>query len=77
MPFATFGEFFECIKNAELDFTGVWELLVAIYTAISTNATVVALWESLMGLISVVLPYMTYILLALCVVETLFGKKLF
>ena len=77
MPFATFGEFFECIKNAELDFTGVWELLVAIYTAISTNATVVALWEGLMGLISVVLPYMTYILLALCVVETFFGKKLF
>lgn len=63
--------------NAKYDFTKFLTKFKAMFTATVEEADVAALLDMAKASLASVLNYLPYILLALCVIEVFFGKKLF
>ena len=69
-------QFFVNLKDARWGILGIVDFFKGIFRAVKADADIVALWEKGLNAISPVLAYLPYILLALCLVEAFFGKRL-
>jgi len=68
-------EFLNKVLAAEYDFGAIGQFFKNLWNG-SFTGKVEALWDSLWGMVSVIHPFVAYILLALALVELLFGKRL-
>ena len=68
-------EIFNKILAAEYDFNAIGQFFKNLWNG-SFTGKVEALWDKLWGMVSVIHPFVAYILLALALVELLFGKRL-
>ncbi len=68
-------EFFNKVLAAEYDFSAIGQFFKNLFNG-SFTGKVEALWDKLWDMVSVIHPFVAYILLALALVELLFGKRL-
>ena len=71
-----FVDFFVNLKDAKWGLTAIIDYIKGVFEAVKSNADISSLWEKGLSALDVIAPYFVYILLALCLVEAFFGKKL-
>lgn len=69
-------QFFVNLKDARWGIKAILDFFKGIFNAVKANADITALWEKGINAISPALAYLPYILLALCLIEAFFGKRL-
>lgn len=68
-------EFFNKVLAAEFDLNAIGQFFKNLYNG-SFTGKIEELWDKLWGMVSVIHPFVGYLLLALALVELLFGKRL-
>lgn len=68
-------EFFNKVLAAEFDLSAIGQFFKNLFNG-SFTGKIEALWDKLWGMVSVIHPFVGYILLVLALVELLFGKRL-
>ncbi len=72
-----FMPFFETVVNAGFGFEEIIAGIIAFYAAFMADVNVLAIWDVMWVYIEVVMSYVPFILIGLCLVVLFLGKRLF
>ena len=71
-----FAEFFEGVKEAKFGFRVIWDFIASLYYEITANADISVIWNGIMTAIAPARVMIMTVLVILCVIVAMFGKKM-
>ena len=74
--FTNFSEFFTCVKEARFSFEYIWDAIVSLYSDITLNSDISAIWSSIMDGIASAHKLVMMLLVIGCVAVAFFGRKM-
>ena len=74
--FSSFGEFFNCIKEAKFTFDVIWQAIVSFFTDVFNGPDVSAVWNGFLDAVSSIYTVVLICAIVLSLVMALFGRKL-
>lgn len=74
--YASFGEFFDALKEARFGFGAFWQWVTDLYYSMTVNSDIAKIWNGLMNLIRPIYVVIPIILIIFAVLVALFGRKM-
>lgn len=74
--FENFFDFFAAVKEARFGFSEIWQAVVELYYSITQNSDISSIWTALMNFLEPFMIFVPYIIIALMIVVSFFGKKI-